>query len=164
MTGRHIAVLGPMGIGKTTTAEALAAELGRPVRDSDTDIEAMFGMPGRELVADRGVPELHRAEAAALLDALTADTPSVISAAASIVEHEGCRAALAERAFTVVLEADFETVERRAATGAHRRVLPHAEFEALVARRAPLFAAVADLTLDASATTDELVELILAEL
>ncbi|MDH3756118.1 MAG: shikimate kinase, partial [Acidimicrobiia bacterium] len=35
-----------MGVGKSTTAAALAAELGWPVRDSDADIDTLVGVSG----------------------------------------------------------------------------------------------------------------------
>lgn len=159
----HVAILGLMGIGKTTTAETLAARLGWGVRDSDADIERTFDRTGRDLAQAFGVPTLHRIEAAMLIGALAAETPSVIAAAASVVEDEAARLALANRAFTVVLDADLDTVEARAATGGHRRPLPREELEVLAARRGPWFDEVADLVLDAADTPGMLVDRIVAD-
>jgi shikimate kinase len=162
--GPHVVVLGAMGIGKSTTARALATRLGRPERDSDRDIETLFGVPGRALADQAGVPELHRLERAVLLGALAGPDPTVISAAASIVEDPRCREALSRRAFTVVLDADIDEVTERMATGAHRRSMSREELEKLIERRRPLFQEAADLRLEATLPTPELVDAIHARL
>jgi len=93
---RHIVITGLMGAGKTTIGQALAERTGRPWRDSDADIEAATGLTVRELRDREGVDAMHAREASQLLDALADPEPSVISAAASIVDDARCRAALAE--------------------------------------------------------------------
>lgn len=150
---KHIAVIGLMGVGKTTTAEALAAELGLTVRDSDRDIEAQTGRSGREIAATDGVPALHRLEADVLLSALAADQRSIITAAGSTIESAECRAALAERATVVWLSLPTEVVASRLRAGTHRRAMSDDELRALVDRRRPLFTEAADLIVDASGST-----------
>lgn len=146
----HLVVTGLMGVGKSTTARAVAEATGRPWHDSDRDIETLFGLTGAELTDAHDLDELHRMEAAVLLGRLAADTPAVISAAGWIVEDPRCRDALARRARVVVLEAPAAEILRRIDTGDHRREMSEDELHALAERRAPLFAAVADLTLDAT--------------
>jgi lactoylglutathione lyase len=94
MDARHIVVVGPMAVGKTTVATALAARLGRPLRDSDADLAAERGVTGRELAAAEGVAALHRWEADHLLRSLAGSTPAVVAAAASTLDDPGCLAAL----------------------------------------------------------------------
>jgi shikimate kinase len=160
-TRPHVVVLGLMGIGKSTTAQAIAASRGVTAHDSDVDIETLFGATGGQLVINHGLDELHRIESAVLLGRLASDVPSVISAAAGIVEDPRCCEALANRAYVIVLQAPVGEIIRRMATGAHRRVMDTAELTALAHRRAPLFAAVADLELDATRPTEELVAAVL---
>lgn len=157
----HVVITGPMGVGKSTTAEAVGARLQRPVHDSDRDIERLLGMTGAQVVAELGVDELHRLEEAVLLGALARDEPAVICAAGWVVEDELCRRALRARATVVVLRAPVDELIRRAATEDHRRPLAAAEVEALAARRAPLYEAVADLHLDAMEPTERLADAIL---
>lgn len=153
----HIAVVGLMGVGKTTTAELLAARLGRPHRDSDRDIETLTGVTGREIAAAQGTDVLHRYEEAMALGALASSEPFVISVAGFAIESALCRLALARRAFVVWLELPLSGALVRAASGGHRRPIGRAELQALSDRRSPLFRAAADVVIDANATPSEIV-------
>lgn len=158
---KHIVVVGPMGVGKSTTANAVAKSMGREHRDSDEDLQRLFGRSGREIAREDGVGELHRLESAMLLGALACPSALVISAAAWVVEDEACRAALAARACVVVLQASAQELLERMPAGDHRRSMSRSELDTLMVRRAPWFEQVADLTLDALLPTTELVEQIL---
>ena len=156
VTKPHIVITGLMGVGKTTTAIELAEKLDLPRRDSDRDMQCLFDLTGGEIAERDGVDELHRLESAVLLGALGTGQPTIICAAASVVEDPACRAALANRANVVVLEADVDEIVARASTGDHRRPIPRDDVAQLAERRAPLFAEVADLTLDATRPTEDL--------
>ena len=119
---RHVVLLGLMGAGKTTVGRGLAAELGWPLRDSDADLRAETGRSARELDVAHGTAELHRLEAAHLLDALTAPGPSVICAAASTIDDPVSRSALAARDLLLVwLRAEPATLAVRTRRAGHRR-------------------------------------------
>lgn len=148
-------VTGLMGVGKSTLADRIGGALGRPVRDSDRDIESTFGRPGAHLAAELGVPELHRIESAMLLGALAVSEPLVVAAAASVVEDARCREALARRARTIVLAAPTDTLVGRASESDHRRSMNAAEFDAVRDRRARFFDDVATVTIDATRAIDD---------
>lgn len=150
-----------MGVGKSTTAHLLAERLGWPMRDSDVDIERLFGVTGAAIATEHDVDELHRIEAAVLLGALASETPTVITAASSVIEDPRCREAMGRRSRVVVLDASDELLEQRRAAGDHRRGVDADAFRALVARRRPLYADAADLCLDASRSPSVLVDTIL---
>lgn len=147
-----------MGVGKSTTGRALAKHHRRDYVDSDVDIERLFGVDGNGFATQWGIGELHRVEAGVLLGALAATTPTVITAAASVVESEIVRAALKRRAFVVWLTADLETVLARQAAGTHRRPMSIVELDDLAQRRRPFFQDVADVTVEATLPTREIVE------
>lgn len=152
----HVVVTGLMGVGKTTAARGAAVALGWKLRDSDADLEALFGVPGATIADESGVAALHQLEAAVLLGALADEGPLVIAAAASVVEDARCRQALGRRAVVVVLEAGIDAVMTRMGVGGHRRPMSRDELVRLAQRRAPLFSEVADLTLDATRSPAEL--------
>ncbi len=146
--GPHIVLIGLMGAGKTTLAEVLSERIGYPIRDSDRDIERLWHFTGGDIAENHGVARLHGIERGLLLGALASEEPTIITAAASTVDDELCRNAMARRAFVVVLQAPVDVLLRRAAEGAHRRSVDPVEFAALAARRAEPLAEVADLDVD----------------
>jgi shikimate kinase len=149
---RQVVLVGLMGVGKTTVGRRLAVALGRAWRDSDADLQAATGRTVRELRDEEGVDAMHAREAAQLLDALAAEGPTVVSAAASVVDVEDCRRALEAPGVAVVwLRADPVTLAERFGSDPHRPAYGDdpADFLAdQAARRDPRFAAVADLVVD----------------
>lgn len=146
---QHVALVGLMASGKTTTGRRIAAELGRPFRDCDELLEARAGKTAAEIAQRDGLDALHALEAAVLLDALGAPDPAVITAAASTIEVERCRAALAD-AYVIWLRADVATLLTRVRAKPHRPLAADVEEQLTeqAARRNPLFAAVADEIVD----------------
>jgi shikimate kinase len=152
-----------MGVGKTTTARALATRLGWPLSDSDDEIEQLTGRSGAEIAAELGVDAQHQLERGVLIAALARPTPLLITAAASVIESDVVRNLLLPPT-VVVLEAPAELVLRRQAKGDHRRPMSIQELESLARRRAPLLDQVADLTLDNTKPTDLVVADIMSAL
>ena len=151
MTPRSVVVLGLMGAGKTTVARAIAQHLGRPLRDSDIDIEAATGRTAAALAESRpGSPTLHDLEAQHALDALAEDRV-VIAAAASVIERPEVRAAMAD-ALVLWLDAPAEVLAARMASSDHRPDYgdPLEVVRTLDRRRRPLFLEVADVVVDAA--------------
>jgi lactoylglutathione lyase len=143
MVTRHLVVVGPMAVGKTTVAEALAGWSGRPLRDSDADLMAARGITGRQLAAAEGVEALHLWEADHLRLSLADPTPSVIAGAASVVDTPACRAALAHP-FVVSLTAPDDILAARAGGSDVRREGP-------VPDRSAAYREVADVEIDTAA-------------
>ena len=153
-----------MGVGKSTTGRALADVLGIPYVDSDDDIARLIGCSGAEFAATEGVEALHRLEEALLLGPLSRPEPSVITAAASVVESSIARRAMARRAVVVRLTLSLDEALARQQTGAHRRPMSADELAALAARRQPFFSKVEDINLAADQPTDTLVAAIVEHL
>lgn len=146
---RHIVLVGLMGAGKTTVGKRLARDLGVRFVDGDAALRAATGRDAATIAAADGVPALVALEARVLLEALAAPGPSVVAAAASVVDDPGCRRALRGAGVAVVhLRARPRTLAARHATAAHRRPLGAdlaAGFAAQSRARAARFAAVRPL-------------------
>lgn len=147
-----------MGVGKTTLGVALADALGLAYSDSDNDIFRLFGTSGAAIAAQYGVDQLHVIEAGLLYGALARSEPTVITAAASVVEREPVRVAVANRARLVWVTADLDETLLRQEAGRHRRQMSREELERLSERRRPLFEAMADVVIAADRHPDVLVQ------
>jgi shikimate kinase len=157
-----------MGSGKSTIGRSVAAALERRFVDNDEQVLAATGMTAAELSERDGIDALHHAEAEALLDALRAPAASVIAAAASTIVDPSVRRALQQHAFVVWLRAAPTILAARMPRSPTRpfgRVDP-ARLVAQQSRdRDPLFAQIADLTVESDASTpDEVVKRVLAGL
>lgn len=171
MTPRPVVIVGLMGSGKTSVATRVAEALGRPLHDSDEDLQEWYGRNAAEHVEKYGAGVLHTREARqlreALAQALAQDPPPVVAAAASVVEDPACRETLAD-ALVVWLDAPPPVLADRMRDGAHR---PHfeADLEKMLTgqreRRAGWFAEVADLVIDVDRVgPDEAAAMVLAAL
>jgi len=162
----HLVLVGLMGSGKTAVGAIVATSLGRPLRDSDADIEAREGRTVRELRDAAGTPAMHALEARHLLDALAGPGPDVVCAAASTIDDPRCRDALRGSSVLVVwLTASPETAATRFDDQGHRPrygLDPEAFLARQAEERAPLFRSVsaAELATD-SVTPDELASRVL---
>lgn len=143
--------MGQMSAGKTTLGRLLAGRLQRPFLDSDVAIEARRGLTGAELSAQSGVGALHRMEREVLVEALGSETPSVIAAAASVVDHDETRERLRSH-WCVWLTAPEDMLRERWSEGDHRRSIGSEE-SAEMGRRGSLFRELADLRVDTGTTT-----------
>lgn len=112
-----------MGVGKTTVGRTLAEALEWPFSDSDEAIEERCGETVRELNARLGTDGMHHLEAEHLVHALGEPRPSVIGAAASVVDDPECRRVLeADGVYGVWLQGRTETLAERFAAQPHRPV------------------------------------------
>jgi shikimate kinase len=164
----HLVLVGMMGTGKTTVGTVLARRLGRPLIDSDAEVEARTGRTVREIFETDGEAAYRPLETEALLDALASPVPAVIAAAGGVVLAERNRQALKEQAGLVVwLRADPAVLAGRVGHHDHRPLLdnddPAGTLVRLAAERTPLYAEVADVIVDeGTKAPDQIVDEILA--
>ncbi|MDV3296701.1 MAG: shikimate kinase, partial [Brachybacterium paraconglomeratum] len=70
MSRPRVVLVGPMGAGKTTVGELLAAAWGVALRDTDRDVEETAGKPISEIFVDSGEAHFRDLERAAVAEAL----------------------------------------------------------------------------------------------
>ena len=136
-----------MGAGKSTLGAKVAERLGRPFVDLDRAVERDAGQPIPQLFAERGEAVFRVVEARHTVEALEARRPAVIALGGGALSSGSVRAALRERAVTVLLEVDVdEAWERVQQAGDRPLARDRAGFGRLYERRLPLYRDVADAT------------------
>ena len=108
--GKHLALIGFMGAGKSTIGRKVAERTARPFVDTDAEIERLHG-PIPELF-ERGEPEFRRLEEQIVAEAL-AGPPSVIALGGGAVLSERTRERLRAHAFVVQVEVDPDAAWER---------------------------------------------------
>jgi shikimate kinase len=155
MTPR-VVLVGLPGAGKSTTGRRLAKILAVPFADSDDLVEAADGRTVREIFAESGEPAFRTAECAAITAAL-AGFDGVLALGGGALTHPDTRAAVAGSGVpVVVLRAALETLGVRIGDGQSRPLLaadPAGRLAQLEVERAPLYAELADLTVDTDGRT-----------
>jgi 3-dehydroquinate synthetase/shikimate kinase len=141
--GRHLALAGFMGAGKTTVGMRVAELTHRPFVDLDAEIEARHG-PIPELF-ERSEPEFRRLEENVLAEAL-AGPDSVIALGGGAVLSPLNRGRLKERAFTVHLEVDVEDAWERVRGSNRPLARSEDDFRRLYESRRSVYADTAQAT------------------
>ena len=147
---RTIALVGLMGVGKSTVGRRLARRLGLPFADGDIEIEAAAGMTVSDIFAQLGESEFRAGEARVLKRLLQAPRMVLATGGGAVLNPE-TRAELKARAVTVWMRADLETVAARVQRRDTRPLLrgrdPLEALRAMAEVRYPYYAA-ADVTVD----------------
>ena len=141
---RHLALVGFMGAGKSTLGPELAERLGRPFVSVDLVVEERTGVTIAELFAERGQEGFRELEERVAIEILTRRLPAVVELGGGALGAEPTRIALAEHAFTVLLETTPDEAWERVSPEDRPLVRDHAAFRTLFEERTPLYEAVAD--------------------
>jgi len=141
---RHLALVGFMGAGKSTLGPELAERLGRPFVSVDLVVEERTGVTIAELFAERGQEAFRELEERVAIEILTRRLPAVVELGGGALGAEPTRIALAEHAFTVLLETTPDEAWERVSPEDRPLVRDHAAFRTLFEERTPLYEAVAD--------------------
>ncbi len=140
---RTIALVGLMGAGKSTVGRRLANSLGRPFFDSDEEIEKAAGLSVADIFSLHGETEFRRGEQR-VLERLLSGPPHVLATGGGAYMNAETRDMLREKAVTIWLNADLETLWKRVSRRGHRPLLkadnPKGVLSDLLVAREPVYA------------------------
>ena len=147
---RTIALVGLMGVGKSTIGRRLAGALGLPFRDADQEIEKAAGRSISDIFAERGEDEF-RAGERRVITRLLEEGPHVLSTGGGAFMNPKTRALIKEKAISVWLKADLDVLVRRVSRKDTRPLLagrdPREVLERLMVERYPVYA-LADIVVE----------------
>ena len=147
---RTIALVGLMGVGKSTVGRRLAARLGLPFHDADQEIEAAAARSVSDIFAELGEGEF-RAGEHRVIRRLLDGPPIVLATGGGAYLHEGTRALFRQQAITIWLKAELEVLAARVRRRDTRPLLrgkdPMTVLGQLAEARYPIYAE-ADLAVD----------------
>jgi shikimate kinase len=119
---RTIALVGLMGVGKSSVGRRLATALGLPFRDADHEIELAAGRSVSDIFTERGEAEFRAGERRVIGRLLDEPTHILATGGGAFVQPD-TRALIKARALSVWLKADIEVLARRVARKANRPLL-----------------------------------------
>lgn len=147
---RTVALVGLMGVGKTTIGKRLAEHFGLPFVDADEEIEKAAGQSIADIFAHYGEAAFRDGEQKVIARLL--DGPAhILATGGGALTHAGTRERLKEKAVTVWLKTDLKVLARRVANKPHRPLLkdrdPMDVLKDHVEKRYPLYQ-MADVVVD----------------
>ena len=156
MSGPHLVLVGPMGVGKSTVGRLLAERLGVGYRDTDDDIVAEQGRTIAEIFVDEGEQVFRAIEKQAVHRAL-AGHDGVLALGGGAILDADTRALLAGQR-VVYLSMDVEEAVKRTGLNTARPLLavnPRKQWRELMEARRPLYEQVATAVVATDGRTPE---------
>ena len=146
---RSIVLVGMMGAGKSSVGRRLAARLGIPFVDADTEIEKAAGMSIADIFAGHGEEYFRRGEARVIARLLDGG-PQVLATGGGAFMNADTRALIKNKGISIWLNAELDVLLRRTGKRKNERPLlqtadPAETLRKLLAEREPTYAQ-ADLT------------------
>jgi shikimate kinase len=152
-------LVGLMGAGKTSIGRLLAERLGLPFVDSDTEIERAGGATIDEIFALEGEATFRSGERR-VIARLLSGPPAVIATGGGAYLDPATRATVRERAVSVWLKANLDTLVKRTSRRGGRPLLkqgdPRKILATLIDERYPVYGE-ADLTVETGEESPEIV-------
>ena len=147
----NIFLIGLMGAGKTTIGRQLARRLGKEFKDSDSEVEQRTGV-GIDVIFDIEGEQGFRRRETEVLRELVATHGIVLATGGGAVLAPENRQLLRENGFIIYLKASVEHLAGRLRLDRRRPLLQSgdklAKIRDLMARREPVYEALADLVVE----------------
>ena len=112
LRARTIALVGLMGVGKSSVGRRLANALDLPFRDADHEIETAAGRSIPDIFAEMGEPAFREGERR-VIARLLEDPPHVLATGGGAFMNDETRRLIKEKAVSVWLKADLDILARR---------------------------------------------------
>lgn len=162
-----VALIGPMGAGKTEVGRVLARLLGRKFRDTDAMVQRRTGMTISQIFEEDGESAFRVLESDALRDAAST-AGAIIACGGGAVLDAGNVRALQAAGIVVYLKPSLAAAQARIGSGEGRPLLEGADPAAILAgildTRDRLYRDAADYVIDADGPVDEVARSVLAAL
>src|SRR6202042_766083 len=123
---RSIVLVGMMGVGKSSIGRRLAARLGVPFVDADSEIETAAGMSIPDIFARHGEAYFRNGEARVIARLLESG-PQVLASGGGAVMNADTRAAIKTKGVSIWLKAGFEALMRRIANPKNEGSMPQTD-------------------------------------
>jgi len=120
---KPIALVGLMGVGKTTVGRRLAKRLGRTFDDSDDAIEQASGRTVAGYFRDHGEADFRDGEFRVIKRLLNETPPLVLATGGGAFVHPPTRKILKEQALVIWLRGDLDTLVERVSRNDKRPLL-----------------------------------------
>lgn len=147
---RPVALVGLMGVGKTTVGRRLADALAVPFRDADEEIEKAAGLSVADIFAAFGEAGFRDGEQK-VISRLLDDAPHILATGGGAFVQATTHEIIKQKAITVWLKTDLRVIARRVANRSHRPLLrdrdPMDVLREHETKRYPFYAK-ADITVD----------------
>ncbi|MDQ2859886.1 MAG: shikimate kinase [Pseudomonadota bacterium] len=151
---KTIALIGLMGVGKSSIGRRLASALAMPFKDADAEIEAAAGRSIADIFEQFGEVAFRDGERR-VIARLLEEPPHVLATGGGAFDDPATQRLLAEKTVSVWLKADLEVLARRVGRRDTRPLIagkdPLAVLEAQAADRYRVFA-LADITVETGDT------------
>jgi len=148
-----IAIIGLMGVGKTTLGNKLAEKLGYYFVDSDLEIEDREGKSITQIFAEDGEKHFREVEKNVIQEIVARDEQTVLSLGGGAFINDEIRNILQQKAIVIWLEAPLDVILHRLSGKTNRPLLNNKNkrevLEELARKRYPIYA-LADFKVETS--------------
>lgn len=147
----RVILIGPMGSGKSTIGQLLAAQWNIPFRDTDHVIEEMSGKSVSDIFLEDGEDEFRILEKKVLRQELLSDETVLALGGGAPISIDAQSALRAIASPVIYLDISLATVAPRIGFNRDRPLLlhnPRGQWQTLMEARRPIYEAIADTIID----------------
>ena len=164
----RVILIGPMGSGKTTIGQLLAARLNVAFRDTDHVIEEKSGRSVADIFLEDGEDEFRSLEKKVLRDELLSDDTVLALGGGAPISIDAQSALRAIASPVIYLDISLAKVAPRIGFNRDRPLLlhnPRGQWQTLMEARRPIYESIADTIVDVNEKSEtEIVDVILEAL